>query len=76
MSRWNKIHKKGDPLHISHDQENKTRITLNAQMNSLCGRATKILREKSKYDGISTQNITDEPNSNVNQDEPEDDDDF
>jgi len=45
-------------------------------MNSLCGRATKILREKSKYDGISTQNITDEPNSNVNQDEPEDDDDF
>ena len=32
--------------------------------------------QKSIHDGIPTQNITNDPNSNIYQDEPEDDDDI
>ena len=57
LSKWNAVHPTGDPLHISFSQKKKTLVALNCQMSSLCQRATKMAREKSKYDGISSQVI-------------------
>ena len=46
IERWNRLHPKDTPFHVSFDKRKKTMSDLRIQMDSLCQRATTLARKK------------------------------